>query len=77
MGRPLKGSLRYHQGRWWASVPAAKGGSRRREEGFSSEGDARAWLAQAVAALEGRASHPRAGAFPHPQASPAPGAGPA
>ena len=52
MGRPLTGSLRHHQGSWWASVPAKRGGARRREEAFRSEADAKAWLAQAVTALK-------------------------
>ena len=50
MGRPITGSLRHHQNRWWASVPQPGGVGRRREEPFSSEVDARAWLTQAVAA---------------------------
>ena len=52
MGRRLTGSLRRHQGLWWASVPEAKGADRRREESFGSEDDARSWLAQAVSALQ-------------------------
>jgi integrase len=51
MGRPLTGSLRSHQGLWWASIPETRGAKRRRDESFRSEGDARSWLAQAVAAL--------------------------
>ena len=50
MGRPITGSLRHHQGRFWASVPQPGGVGRRREEPFASEADARAWLTQAVAA---------------------------
>ena len=51
MGRPLTGSLRSYQGLWWASVPEARGASRRRHESFVAEDDARSWLAQAVAAV--------------------------
>ena len=51
MGRPLTGSLRSHQGLWWASVPEARGAKRRCAESFRSEDDARSWLTQAVAAL--------------------------
>ncbi len=51
MGRPLTGSLRHHQNRWWASVPETKGAARRREEGFASRADAQAWLAAAVTAV--------------------------
>ena len=51
MGRPLTGSLRSYQGLWWASVPEARGASRRRHESFVAEADARSWLAQAVAAV--------------------------
>ena len=51
MGRPLTGSLRRHQGLWWASVPETRGAVRRRDESFQSEDDARSWLAQSVAAL--------------------------
>lgn len=50
MGRPITGSLRHHQNRWWASVPQAGGVGRRREEPFASQADAQAWLTQAVAA---------------------------
>jgi len=50
MGRPITGSLRRHQNRWWASVPQPGGVGRRREEPFASEADAQAWLTQAVAA---------------------------
>ena len=49
MGRPITGSLRHHQNRWWASVPQPGGVGRRREEPFASEADARAWLTQAAA----------------------------
>jgi integrase len=56
MGRPLTGSLRHYQGLWWASVPEAKGASRRRDESFLVEDDAQAWLAQAVTAV--RAGRP-------------------
>ncbi len=51
MGRPLTGSIRHHQNRWWASVPETKGAARRREEGFASQADARAWLTAAVTAI--------------------------
>ncbi|MGH9101964.1 MAG: hypothetical protein ACRDYD_03120, partial [Acidimicrobiales bacterium] len=51
MGRPLAGSIRHYQNRWWASVPEAKGAARRRQEGFAVETDARAWLTQAVTAV--------------------------
>jgi integrase len=50
MGRPITGSLRHHQNRWWASVPQPGGIGRRREEPFASQADAQAWLTQAVAA---------------------------
>ena len=50
MGRPITGSLRHHQNRWWASVPQPGGVGRRREEPFASQVDAQAWLTQAVAA---------------------------
>ena len=51
MGRPLTGSLRHHQNRWWVSVPGARGATRRREEGFASRADAEAWRSAAVTAL--------------------------
>ncbi len=51
MGRPLTGSIRHHQNRWWASVPETKGAARRREEGFASQADAEAWRSAAVTAL--------------------------
>jgi predicted site-specific integrase-resolvase len=51
MGRPLKGSIRHHQNRWWGSLPAERGSNRRREEAFLTEAEARAWLDQAIAAL--------------------------
>jgi integrase len=54
MGRPLTGSVRHHRNRWWAGVPNPGGG--RREEGFGSEADARAWLAAALDAY--RAGRP-------------------
>lgn len=63
MGRPLTGSLRSHQGLWWASVPEARGATRRRDESFRSEDDARSWLAQAVAALNGGQPLPDAERF--------------
>ena len=52
MSRPLTGSIRHREGRWCASLPEAKGAARRREERFATEIEARAWLAQAVAAVE-------------------------
>ncbi len=51
MGRPLKGSIRHHQNRWWGSLPAERGSNRRREEAFLTEAEARAWLNEAVSAL--------------------------
>ncbi len=55
MSRPLTGSVRQHQGRWCASLPVETGTVRRREERFATEKEARAWLAEAVAAVrEGR-----------------------
>ncbi|MHB1928239.1 MAG: site-specific integrase [Acidimicrobiales bacterium] len=63
MGRRLTGSLRRHQGLWWASVPEAKGAGRRREESFGSEDDARSWLAQAVSALQAGRPVPDADPF--------------
>ncbi|MDA8285612.1 MAG: site-specific integrase, partial [Actinomycetota bacterium] len=51
MGRPLTGSLRHHQNRWWVSVPGARGAARRREEGFANRADAEAWRSAAVTAL--------------------------
>jgi integrase len=55
VSRPLTGSVRQRQGRWCASLPAERGTVRRREERFATEGEARAWLAQALAAVrEGR-----------------------
>jgi integrase len=55
VSRPLTGSVRQHQGRWCASLPAETGTVRRREERFATENEARAWLGQALAAVrEGR-----------------------
>jgi predicted DNA-binding transcriptional regulator AlpA len=55
VSRPLTGSVRQRQGRWCASLPTARGTVRRREERFATEGEARAWLAHALAAArEGR-----------------------
>jgi integrase len=51
VSRPLTGSIRQHQGRWCASLPAETGTVRRREERFATENEARAWLAQALAAM--------------------------
>ena len=76
MGRPLTGLAPLPPGPWWASLPAAKGRLSRREEGFASEDDARAWLAQAVAALQATAvpSPARSGSAPtsRPARRPAP-----
>ena len=56
MGRPLTGSIRHRQGVWTASVPERRGTTARREERFSTETEARAWLVHATAALcSGRA----------------------
>ena len=63
MGRPLTGSLRRHQGLWWASAPEAQGATHRREESFRSEDDARSWLAQAVSALQAGRPLPDADRF--------------
>jgi integrase len=52
MGRPLSGGLRFQRGTWWASLPDKTTASGRRYESFLAEGDARAWLAQAVAAVQ-------------------------
>ncbi|MHB1986642.1 MAG: hypothetical protein ACYCSF_01455 [Acidimicrobiales bacterium] len=52
MSRPLTGSIRHREGRWCASLPEAKGAPRRREERFTTEREAEAWLVQAVAAVE-------------------------
>lgn len=52
MARPLTGGLRFQRGRWWASVPDKTAASGRRYESFLAEDDARAWLAQAVTALQ-------------------------
>jgi integrase len=51
VSRPLTGSVRHHQGRWCASLPAEAGTVRRREERFATENEARAWLVQALAAV--------------------------
>jgi integrase len=80
MGRPLTGSLRHHQGLWWASVPEAKGVTRRRDESFLAEDDAQAWLAQAVTAVRAGRPLPDADRFrtrkpavrPKPAARPEP-----
>jgi integrase len=78
MGRPLTGSLRHYQGLWWASVPEAKGESRRRDESFLAEDDAQAWLAQAVTALRAGRPLPDADRFrtPKPASRPKPAARP-
>jgi hypothetical protein len=80
MGRPLTGSLRQYQGLWWASVPEAKGATRRRDESFLAEDDAHAWLAQAVTAVRADRPLPDADRFrtrkplarPRPAARPEP-----
>jgi integrase len=80
MGRPLTGSLRHYQGLWWASVPEAKGVTRRRDESFLAEDDAHAWLAQAVTAVRAGRPLPDADRFrtrkpptrPKPAARPEP-----
>jgi AcrR family transcriptional regulator len=76
MGRPLTGSLRRQNNRWWASVPGAKGTARRREEGFASRADAQAWLTAAVTALANDRPIPDADRFrthrpPRPTPAPA------
>ena len=76
MGRPLTGSLRRQNNRWWASVPGARGTARRREEGFSSRADAQAWLTAAVTALANDRPIPDADRFrtyrpPRPAPAPA------
>jgi hypothetical protein len=63
MARPITGSLRHHQNRWWASVPQPGGAGRRREESFAAEADARAWLTQAVAAARAGEKLPDPGRF--------------
>ena len=69
MGRPLTGSLRCQRGTWWASLPEAKAAaSGRRDEPFPAEDDARAWLAQAVTALQADQPLPDPERFRHPQA---------
>ncbi|MHB1885739.1 MAG: hypothetical protein ACYCVV_12135 [Acidimicrobiales bacterium] len=76
MGRPLTGSLRRQNNRWWASLPGAKGTARRREEGFASRADAQAWLTAAVTALANDRPIPDADRFrtyrpPRPTPAPA------
>jgi|GEM_PF-7059561 len=63
MGRPLTGGLRFQQGTWWASVPDKTAASGRRYESFLAEGDARAWLAQAVTAVQANLPPPGAERF--------------
>lgn len=63
MARPLTGGLRFQRGRWWASVPDKTAASGRRYESFLAEDDARAWLAQAVAALQANLPLPDAERF--------------
>jgi hypothetical protein len=63
MARPITGSLRHHQNRWWASVPQPGGAGRRREESFAAEADARAWLTQAVVAARAGEKLPDPGRF--------------
>jgi integrase len=69
MGRPLTGSVRHHRNRWWAGVPNPGGG--RREEGFGSEADARAWLAAALDAYRVGQSAPDTDRYRRTQARPA------
>ena len=76
MGRPITGSLRHHQNRWWASVPGKGGAARRREERFWSRADAEAWLSAAVTALRNDRPVPDAERFRttkprHPKPTPA------
>jgi AcrR family transcriptional regulator len=63
MGRPLSGGLRFQRGRWWASIPDKTTASGRRYESFLAEDDARAWLAQATAAVRANRPLPDAGRF--------------
>ena len=63
MARPLTGGLRFQRGRWWASVPDKTAASGRRYESFLAEDDARAWLAQAVTALQAHLPLPDAERF--------------
>lgn len=51
MSRPLTGSVRRRDGSWCAALPFEKGATRRREERFATEREARAWLKTAVAAV--------------------------
>jgi integrase len=52
VSRPLTGSIRRREGRWCATLPVARGSTRRRQERFATEQEARAWLKQAVVAVE-------------------------
>jgi integrase len=63
MGRPLAGGLRHQRGRWWASVPDRSAASGRHYESFLIEEDARAWLTQAIAAMQAGRSLPDAERF--------------
>ncbi len=63
MARPLDGGLRFQRGRWWASVPDKAATSGRHYESFLAEDDARAWLAQAVSAVQAGRSLPDAERF--------------
>jgi integrase len=63
MGRPLTGGLRFQRGTWWASVPDKTAASGRRYESFLAEDDARAWLAQAVTAVQANLPPPDAERF--------------
>jgi AcrR family transcriptional regulator len=76
MARPLTGGLRFQRGTWWASLPDKTAASGRRYESFLAEDDARAWLAQAVAALQASRPLPDAERFrirkPTRQPKPAP-----
>ncbi|MHB1924783.1 MAG: hypothetical protein ACYCSJ_08845, partial [Acidimicrobiales bacterium] len=63
MGRPLTGGLRFQRGTWWASIPDKTAASGRRYESFLAEDDARAWLAQAVTAVQANLPPPDAERF--------------
>ena len=63
MARPLTGGLRFQRGTWWASIPDKTAASGRRYESFLAEDDARAWLAQAVTALQANLPLPDAERF--------------
>ncbi|WP_030529634.1 tyrosine-type recombinase/integrase [Phycicoccus jejuensis] len=52
MSRPLTGSLKAHGEGWRASLPVARGSSKRRSKTFASLPQAQAWLERALAQLE-------------------------